>query len=116
MARPLKENAAEFAALLRRRGRHKPPFHWTPLSNLPGVLQHGILSRNHLEKLGLPFIKHGYGTAGKEAQFGGFVCISFQPQKGMMRRETEPQALLEVRPELIYVEGAFYCPGNSAKN
>lgn len=116
MARPLKADSAEFAAALRRHGRQKPAFHWTPLSNLRGILQRGILCRSRLQTLGLKYTRHGYGTAGKEAQFGEYVCISLYPQKGMMQRATEPQALFEVRPELIYVEGVFYCPGNSAKN
>ncbi len=116
MARALKPNAADFAAALRRHDRHKPAFHWTPLSNLPGVLQRGILCRSILEKIGLAFTSHGYGNDQKEAQFAGHVCISLYPQKGMMRRATEPQALFEVKPELLYVDGSFYCPGNSARN
>jgi len=62
------------------------------------------------------FAEHGYGRVGKALQFDHYVCVSLYPQKGMMRRETGPLSLLEVRPELLYVEGSFYCPGNSARN
>lgn len=116
MARTLKPNAQEFTEALRRHHRHRPAFHWTPLSNLPGILQHGILCRSRLELRDLTYTAHGYGRAGKEAEFADHVCVSLYPQKGMMRRASEPQALFEVKPELLYVDGAFYCPGNSAKN
>lgn len=116
MARPLKPDAEAFRAALLGRNRHGPVYHWTGLSNIRSILEHGILCRHRLREKGIAFSEHGYGRAGKDLQFDHYVCVSLYPQKGMMRRETGPLALLEVQPALLYVDRAFYCPGNSARN
>ncbi len=110
-----KGDADEIEQSLRRRGRHVV-YHWTPLSALPSVLTHGILCRDELERRGIAFVGHGYGGYGKEEDFAGHVCVSFHPQKGMMRSETGPTVLIELPCRVVAAEGAFYCPENTAKS
>lgn len=50
--RPQKEAAAEIAAALVRH-RKTELFHWTPLSNLPSILENGVLSRRLLDEAGI---------------------------------------------------------------
>lgn len=78
--------------------------------------EHGILCRRELENRGIAYDPHGYGRAGKENDFAGHVCVSFLPSWGMMRRETGPAAVIEMPATIAAVEGAFYCPDNTARN
>jgi ssDNA thymidine ADP-ribosyltransferase DarT-like protein len=111
----LKTNAEQFRSALARHGRREV-FHWTPASQLVSILQHGILSRCELERRGIPYIKHGYGRAGKEQDFADHVCVSFYPQKGMMKSETGALAVFVMDSEIVITEGSFYCPQNTAKS
>jgi hypothetical protein len=79
-------------------------------------LEHGILCRSELERRGIPYIPHGYGRAGKEDEFAGHVCVSFHPQKGMMKSETGSLAVIVIDSEVVMIDGAFYCPQNTAKS
>jgi ssDNA thymidine ADP-ribosyltransferase, DarT len=110
-----KNRAAEFRAALIRHNR-LGVFHWTPMSRLLSVLEHGILCRRELEARGIVYDAHGYGREGKEQDFAGHVCVSFYPQKGMMRVEPGPLVLIEMRSEIVIWEGAFYSPQNTAKS
>ena len=110
----LKPNSAEFRAALQR---HKRPevFHWTPATRLPSVLEHGILCRRELEARHIAYDPHGYGRSGKENDFVGHVCVSFYPQRGMMRGESGPPAVIVMTSAVVIIEGTFYCPENTAK-
>jgi hypothetical protein len=68
-----------------------------------------------MEERSIPYTPHSYGSERKAREFGGHVCASFYPQMGMMRTMTEAQALLLLDPELLCVEGTFFCPENTAK-
>ena len=115
MAPALKTNAAQFRLALARH-RRTEVFHWTPASQLPSILEHGILCRCELERRGIPYIQHGYGRAGKEQDFAGHVCVSFYPQKGMMKSETGALAVLVIDSDVVITDGSFYCPQNTAKS
>jgi hypothetical protein len=110
-----KQNLADFRACLARHQRREV-YHWTPASALPSILEHGILCRRELEARNIVYVPHSYGTYGKDEEFAGHVCVSFQPQKGMMRAETGPVAVIEMRSILVAMEGTFYSPVNSARN
>ena len=111
----LKVNAAEFRASLSRHNR-KTVFHWTPVVRLASILEHGIVCRRELDGRGISYDLHGYGRAGKEQDFEGHVCVSFYPQKGMMKAEDGPLAVIEIDAEVVISEGAFHCPQNTAKS
>ena len=98
------------------RHRRGEVYHWTPAEQLPSVLQHGLLCRNQLDARGIGYRPHSYGRLGKAEEFAGHVCVSFFPQKGMMRSESGPPALIVLPGRVIAAEGAFYCPGNTARN
>lgn len=109
-----KPNLADFQAALRRHGR-RTVYHWTPAHCLPSVLQQGILCRRELEARRIGYCPHGYGRPGKELDFAGHVCVSFYPQRGMMRAETGAPAVIVMTSEVVAIEGTFYCPENTAK-
>ena len=115
MAPTFKTNANQFRLALARHQRTEV-FHWTPASQLPSILEHGILCRGELERRGTPYIQHGYGRAGKEQEFANHVCVSFHPQKGMMKSETGALAVIVINSEVVITEGSFYCPQNTAKS
>ncbi len=91
-------------------------FHWTLTSQLPSILEYGLLCRSELERRGIAYTEHGYGRAGKEEDFAGHVCVSFYPQRGMMKSETGALVVIEIDPEVVIIEGSFYCPHNTAKS
>lgn len=115
MVARLKPNADKIREVLVRHGRGAF-VHWTPASAVPSILEHGLLCRRELEARGIPYEPHGYGRAGKEDDFSGHVCLGFLPHWGMMSRATGPSAILEVRAMVVAIEGAFYCPDNTARN
>jgi hypothetical protein len=115
VAPTLKTNAKQFRLVLTRHGRTQV-FHWTPASQLPSILEHGVLCRAELESRGIPYIEHGYGRTGKEVDFARHVCVSFHPQKGMMKSETGVLAVIVIESEVVIIEGSFYCPQNTAKS
>lgn len=115
MALVSKPNAQQFRDALRRHGRREV-FHWTPMSSLPSVLEHGILCRRDLDARNISYEPHGYGRAGKENDFAGHVCVSFYPHKGMMKSETGALAVIVMSSEVVITEGAFYCPQNTARS
>ena len=80
------------------------------------VIQNGILCRRELEAQGIAYDPHGYGRDGKEQDFAGHVCVSFYPQKGMMRFEPGPLMVIQMKSEVAITEGAFYSPQNTAKS
>lgn len=98
------------------RHRRAEVYHWTPAELLPSVLERGLLCRDQLAAQGIAFHPHSYGRAGKAEDFAGHVCVSFFPQKGMMRSESGPPALIVLPSTVIAAEGAFYCPENTARN
>ena len=110
----LKPNAHQFDAAL---ARHRRPevYHWTPAKRLPSVLQHGILCRRELNARGIAYDPHGYGRVGKEQDFYGHVCVSFYPQKGMMKSEAGTPAVIVMSSQVVIADGAFYCPQNTAR-
>jgi hypothetical protein len=115
MAPTLKTRASQFRSALARHQRTEA-FHWTPASQIPSILEHGILCRSKMDEQGISFTLHGYGRAGKENDFDGHVCVSFHPQKGMMRSETGALAVIVLDTDVVIIEGAFYCPQNTAKS
>lgn len=115
MTLQLKANSDAIREALRRHGRYEV-FHWTPAARLPSVLEHGLLCRRELEARGIAYDPHGYGRAGKEEDFAAFVCVSFLPSWGMMRRETGPLAVIEMPSSIVAIDRSFYCPDNTARN
>lgn len=92
-------------------------YHYTAVTNLPSILQMGaLLSRAEMDARNINYVGHGWGRPGKEVELEDYVCCSFVPHWGMLRRETEPQAVFELAPKLIWREGTLFCPGNSASN
>ncbi|MBA2633780.1 MAG: DUF4433 domain-containing protein [Chloroflexi bacterium] len=115
MVTRLTADADKIRTVLIRHGR-RTFVHWTPASAVPSILEHGLLCRRELEARGLPYEPHGYGRAGKEDDFAGHVCLGFLPHWGMMRHETGPSAVLDIRASVVTTEGTFYCPDNTARN
>jgi hypothetical protein len=111
----MKTDASTIAAALRRH-RRSSLFHWSPTSAVPSVLEHGLLPRRELDARGIAYAPHGYGRVGKEVDFAGHVVASFMPQWGMMRGESGPMAIFEIDAAIASIEGAFYCPENTARN
>ena len=111
----LKANEGDFRAALARHQRREV-YHWTPAARLPSVLTHGILCRRELDRRGIAYDGHSYGTAGKDKEFEGHVCVSFYPHKGMMKQATGAPAIIVMSSIVVAAEGAFYCPENTAKN
>lgn len=111
----LKPDEAAFTDALRRHRRFEL-FHWTLIDQLPTILQHGLLCRRELDGRGVSYEPHGYGRAGKEEEFAGYLCFSFLPHWGMMANASGPVAVIELTSRLVALEGAFFCPGNSARN
>lgn len=111
----MKSSADEFRQCLLR---HRRPevYHWTPACRLPSVLVHGLLCRRELDSRGIAYDPHSYGALGKEQDFSGHVCVSFYPQKGMMRTETGAPAILVMKSDIVAAEGTFYCPNNTARS
>lgn len=92
-------------------------YHYTAITNLPSILREGgLLSRAEMDRRGIQYVRHGWGRPGKEKELEDYVCCSFVPHWGMLRRETEPQAVLKLKPDLIWRDGTLFCPGNSASN
>lgn len=92
-------------------------FHYTYLGGLPSIFRSGgLLSRANLHKDGTEYKGHGYGRPGKEAELCDYIFCSLVPPWGMMGKEEDNMALLEVSPRLIWREGTIFCPNNSAFN
>jgi hypothetical protein len=100
---------------LRRRGVGRV-YHWTLASQIPSILQHGLVCPRDLQARSIKYETHGYGTVGKDKQFAGFIVLSFLPHWGMMARATGPTAIIEMTSAVLAIDGTFYCPGNSARN
>jgi hypothetical protein len=115
MTLQLKANGDAIREALRRHGRREL-YHWTPAAGLPSVLAQGLLCRRELEARHIAYDAHGYGRAGKEEDFAGFVCASFVPSWGMMRREIGPLAVIEMPSIIATADRSFYCPDNTARN
>ena len=111
----LKADAPAIIAALRRHGRFLL-YHWSPTAAVPSVLQYGLLPRRELDARGIPYSPHGYGRARKEVEFGGHVGLTFMPHWGMMRGEAGPTAIFEIDASVVAIDGAFYCPDNTARN
>jgi hypothetical protein len=111
----IKADADKIQAVLVRHSR-RTFVHWTPASAVPSILEYGVLCRRELEARGISYEPHGYGRAGKEDDFAGHVCLGFLPHWGMMRGETGPSAVLDIRASVVTIEGTFYCPDNTARN
>lgn len=99
-----------------KRHRRFEVFHWTLASQLPSILEHGLLCRRELEARRVAYEPHGYGRAGKDKEFADFICLSFLPHWGMMGRASGPVAVIELTSDVLTIEGTFYCPGNTARN
>lgn len=111
----LKSDAPVILAGLRRHNR-TALYHWAQAMAVPSVLQHGLLPRRDLDSRGIAYDPHGYGRAGKEEDFAGHVCLAFMPHWGMMRRESGPTAIFKIDASIVAVDGAFFCPENTARN
>lgn len=111
---PKADGSAIVAAL--RRHTRSLLYHWSPTAAVPSVLQHGLLPRRELDARGIPYAPHGYGRAGKEVEFAGHVGLTFMPHWGMMRGESGPTAIFEIDASVVAIDGAFYCPDNTARN
>jgi hypothetical protein len=93
-------------------------YHYTDIrTSLPSILKAGgLLSRAEMDAREVKYVGHGWGRPGKELELEDFICCSLVPNWGMLRKETEPQAVLELQTDLIWREGTLFCPGNSAYN
>lgn len=92
-------------------------YHYTAITNLPSIIrEEGLLSRAEMDARGIVYVGHGWGRPGKEQELEDYVCCSFVPHWGMLRKETEPQGVLELSPDLIWRKGTIFCPDNSASN
>jgi hypothetical protein len=69
-----------------------------------------------MDKRGIPYIGHTWGRPGKDKELEDYICCSFIPHWGMLSKETEAQAVLELSPDLIWRRGTLFCPGNTASN
>jgi len=95
----------------------KAIYHYTAITNLPSILREGgLLSRDQMNAKGILYLGHGWGRPGKEQELEDYICCGFVPHWGMLRKEREPQAVLELTPDLIWRHGTIFCPGNSASN
>lgn len=115
--KPLSEaRKTALRASLRRRRLHRL-FHFTPADHLRSIFRTGALfCRRELIARKIPFSGHGWGYLGKEQEFGDYVICGFCPHWGMIRREERPIAVMKVESEILLVDGALICPGNSASN
>lgn len=91
-------------------------YHWTLASQIPSILEHGLLCPRLLQERGITYEAHGYGAAGKDVQFADYVCMSFLPHWGMMSRASGPVAIIEMTGVVLTIDETFYCPGNTARN
>jgi hypothetical protein len=69
-----------------------------------------------MDARGIVYLGHSWGRPGKEQELEDYVCCGLVPHWGMLRNETEPQAVLSLTPDLIWRDGTVYCPDNSASN
>lgn len=88
-------------------------FHWTPLRSLDSILDAGIRPRAYLERHGIWFEPHSYGSWQKAVDFSNHVAVSLRPQRGMFWQLREA-VLLAIDERVMARNGAFYSPGNSA--
>lgn len=91
-------------------------YHWSLASQIPSILEHGLLCPRALQERGIAYEAHGYGAADKDRQFSGYVCLSFLPHWGMMSRASRPVAIIEMASAVLTIDGTFYCLGNTARN
>jgi hypothetical protein len=110
-----KRQADSIKMVLARRGVGLV-YHWTLAAQIPSILEYGLLCPRILQEWGIAHEAHGYGAAGKDVQFAGYVCLSFLPHWGMMSRASGPVAIIEMTSAVLMVDGTFYCPGNTARN
>jgi hypothetical protein len=109
-------DAARLRASVERRGIIRL-YHYTASINLRSILAHGaVYSRAQMNARGIAFTGHGWGRAGKDEELSDYICCSFVPHWGMISRETETQAVLAFRADLVWRAGTLFCPGNSASN
>ena len=111
--RTLKEDSVELLEAVERRGVDYF-LHYTPVQNLPSILQHGILSRKQMQLRDIkPVLYHGWGK--KWNELDDYICLSLIPPKTMIKKTKEPQAALLIHPAIIGQENTCFSPINSAK-
>ena len=88
-------------------------FHWTQIRSLETIMAVGIRPRSYLDRHGIWYEAHSYGSWQKAIHFSSHVAVSLRPQRGMFWKV--PDAVLLVLDRRVLARnGAFYVPGNSA--
>ncbi len=109
-----KPDHKEFESTLKRRGV-KYYYHYSCISNLPSILEHGILSRKELNARKIkPVQLHGWGH--KYWEMEDFICLCLTPPKGMLKRFKNPYLALAIPAMIAGYKGAYFSPTNSAKD
>jgi hypothetical protein len=96
--------------------------HMTPCDRLPSIFQQAaILSLRERDARGIPSPDgegtHYWGSADKQEALADFVVCSFMPAWWMCRRHDEELAMVVLdAASVCTMDGACFCPGNSAYN
>lgn len=88
-------------------------YHWTPIRSLDSIMAVDIRPRAYLDRRGIWYEAHSYGTWQKALDFSGHVAVSLRPQRGMFS-QVHDAVLLCLDRRVLARRGAFYVPGNSA--
>jgi hypothetical protein len=89
-------------------------FHWSPLRSAKSVLERGVLSPLELDRVGVPFVSHFYGSHEKAELLWGYAALSLYPKYQMMGSWSSSPSLFEIATDVLFTAGTLFVPGNSA--